>query len=263
MAARAPALFVSHGAPTELIGRGPWQTSLEILGRIDRPKAVVVMSAHWRTKSGFDIAFQSNFETIHDFSGFPEELSRFQYPAHGDLSLSKKCVELLSGAAMPSTLCETRGLDHGVYVPLHHMFRNADVPIIPIAINARATPQEIFRAGEILSPLRDEGVMICGSGGIVHNLGELSWDDQGRALPEPWASGFQTWVVETLDRRDYGSLCDFQTMAPEARRAHPTWEHFAPLLFVAGATSRFDALREVVFDDWTFGNLSMATWVYR
>lgn len=257
MAQRAPSIFISHGAPTELIQRGTWQFMLETIGREQQPRAVIVMSAHWRSRSGFDVAYQPAFETIHDFSGFPPELTRFSYPAKGHSDLAEQCVSLLSGAAMHSEHIGSRGLDHGVYVPLHHMWPNAHVPIIPVAIAAKASPQDVFRAGEILAPLRNEGVMIVGSGGMVHNLGELSWDHPESSKPQDWASTFQSWALNAIADRDFAALCDFRENAPGGAKAHPTWEHFAPLLFVCGAASAWGEAAEVLYDQWVYGSLSM------
>ena len=121
------------------------------------------------------------------------------------------------------------GLDHGVYVPLHHMWPTAKIPVIPIAIYSKATPQDIFRAGEILAPLRNEDVMVIGSGGLVHNLGQLDWQNPADSKPESWAIDFQSWALGVLRSRNFESLCDFKELAPEASKAHPTWEHLAPL----------------------------------
>lgn len=259
MTERAPAIFVSHGAPSVLIESGPWQLNLEMTGRsMNPPRAVIVMSAHWRSRGGFDVGFQPTFETIHDFSGFPEALSRFKYPAKGDKNLADQCVDLLKGAAFASTLETNRGLDHGTYVPLHFLWPKGDIPVIPVAISSRATPQEIFRAGEILAPLRNEGVMILGSGGMVHNLGDLAWELPNASQPEAWASEFETWVMTALADRDFAALCDFRENAPHAAQAHPTWEHFAPLFFVAGAASAWGEEYEELYKGWAYGNLSMA-----
>jgi 4,5-DOPA dioxygenase extradiol len=261
-ARRAPALFVSHGAPTELIRAGAWQTALEYFGLEVRPRAVVVMSAHWRSRSGFDVGYQSKFSTIHDFSGFPEALNQFAYPAAGDLNLAEQCVELLRGAAMPSVLVSNRGLDHGAYVPLVKMWPKADIPVIPVAISASAPPEDIFRAGEILAPLRREGVVIMGSGGMVHNLGDLAWNDEENQQPDSWAEEFHIWVRNALIRRDFNSLCGFLEQAPQGSRAHPTWEHFAPLLFACGASSAWDESFDEIYSSWSFKNLSMSCFTY-
>ena len=255
---KSPAVFVSHGAPTELIQRGPWQLAMETIGREVKPRAVIVMSAHWRSRAGFDVGYQAEFSTIHDFSGFPEELNRFRYPARGDANLADHCVALLQGAAFHSKRDESRGLDHGVYVPLAHLWPKADVPVIPVAISAHAAPQDVFRAGEILAPLRKEGVMIIGSGGMVHNLGELVWDKPSSSTPDPWAAAFQEWVLKALHDRDFSALCDFREHAPQGQKAHPTWEHFAPLLFVAGAASAWGEPLQELYEGWTYGSLSMS-----
>lgn len=255
---RAPAIFVSHGAPTELVLKGPWQLTMESIGREMSPEAVIVMSAHYRQASGFEVGYCPQFSTIHDFSGFPDELNRFQYPAKGHRDLAQQCVDLLTGAAIPTSLNTTRGLDHGSYVPLHHMWPKHNIPVIPVAIHAKASPQEIFRCGEILAPLRNEGVMILGSGGMVHNLGELAWESPSLSAPQDWANSFQSWVLNALRSRDFEGLCEFKVRGPDAKMAHPTWEHFAPLLFTAGAASAWGEDMVELYSGWTYGSLSMA-----
>lgn len=262
MAERSPALFVSHGAPTELLQSGAWQIAMETVGREIRPRAVIIMSAHWRSRNGFDVAYQTQFETIHDFDGFSPELSLFKYPAKGDLDLARQCVDLLNAASIRSNLEEHRGLDHGDYVPLRHLWKKADVPVISVAIPSKATATDVFRAGEILAPLRNEGVMVIGSGGMVHNLSELTRERLSDRDPELWAQEFQAWVLQVLRNRDFAALCNFQEEAPHAKKAHPTWEHFAPLLFTAGATSTsyesVDESMTELYSGWTYRNLSMA-----
>ena len=258
MTERAPALFISHGAPTVLIESGPWQISLEMTGREIKPRAVIIMSAHWRSRSGFDVGYQPTFDTIHDFSGFPEALNRFKYPAKGEKDLAEQCVDLLKGADFASVLEINRGMDHGSYVPLHFLWPKHDVPVIPVAISTKASPQEIFRAGEILAPLRNEGVLIIGSGGMVHNLGDLAWETPTAGSPEAWAAEFESWAMHALSDRDFGALCDFRENAPHANKAHPTWEHFAPLFFVAGAASAWDEEVQELYKGWAYRNLSMA-----
>ncbi len=255
---RSPAVFVSHGAPTELMQKGPWQLTMESIGREVSTQAVIVMSAHYRSATGFAVGYCPKFQTIHDFSGFPDELNQFQYPARGQQDFAERCVDLLHGASMDSKLETTRGLDHGVYVPLHHMWPKHNIPVIPIAISSKATAHEVFRCGEILAPLRNEGVMILGSGGLVHNLSKLEWEKPGLSAPEEWAVRFQSWALNVLRLRDFESLCDFKERGPDASVAHPTWEHFAPLLFAAGAASAWGEDMEELYSGWTYGSLSMS-----
>lgn len=259
---RIPAMFVSHGSPVELINKGPWQLAMESVGREVLPRAIIVMSAHYKSSAGFEVGHCSSFETIHDFSGFPEELYNFNYTAKGDFDLAQQCVDLLKSASIPSKMNESRGLDHGSYVPLCHMWPKAQVPVIPVAISSNATPHEIFRAGEILAPLRNEGLMILGSGGMVHNLRRLVWDNPGLVAPESWATSFQAWVLDVLRTRNFDTLCDFMEEGPEAQVAHPTWEHFAPLIFVAGAASAWSEELEELYSGWTYGSLSMESVYY-
>lgn len=258
MTDRAPSIFISHGAPSVLAEKGPWQLALEMIGRDTKPRAVVIMSAHWRSRQGFDVGYQPIFDTIHDFSGFSESLYQFKYPAPGHQDLSQQCVDLLKGAAYQSTLETGRGLDHGSYVPLHFLWPKAKVPVIPVAISTKASPQDIFRVGEILAPLRNEGVLILGSGGMVHNLGEVVDNDPHSEKPSDWAYEFESWVLKALIDRDFSALCDFREFAPHGKIAHPTWEHFAPLFFVAGAASAWDEELQELYRGWSFGSLSMS-----
>jgi 4,5-DOPA dioxygenase extradiol len=228
-----------------------------MFGLSTRPRAVIVMSAHWRSLQGFNVGFQPRFETMHDFTGFPDPLYQFKYPAIGERDLAQHCVDLLKGAAQPSELDLTRGLDHGVYVPLHFIWPRAEVPVIPLAISKKASPQEIFRVGEIIAPLRNEGVMVIGSGGLVHNLGRLFKSRSAEEHPESWAVEFEDWAMKALHDRDFTALCDFKEHAPHANDAHPTWEHLAPLFFTVGAASAWNESLQELYRGWSFGNLSM------
>jgi 4,5-DOPA dioxygenase extradiol len=228
-----PTLFISHGAPTFVIDPElPGDRLAEWARTLPRPKAILVVSAHWGTEApAVSIAAQP--ETIHDFHGFPPELYEMTYPAPGAPALAARVAELLEGAGIP-TARTTYGLDHGAWVPLKLMFPEAKIPVTQLALQPRKDPAHHFRLGEALLPLREEGVLIIGSGQVTHNLRELSWGaPKGEAMP--WAAAFAEWVHLRLMARDWPTLLAYRRQAPYAERAHPTDEHFLPLFVALGA----------------------------
>lgn len=231
---RQPAIFVSHGSPTLPLERGPAVDFLRSLGdQLGRPKAVLVASAHWDTETP-EVSAAEQPETIHDFYGFPPELYRLRYPAPGAPQLARRAAELLKAHGLPADLDPGRGLDHGAWTSLYHMYPEADIPVAQISIQSRLGPAHHVRLGEALRPLRDEGVLIMGSGGATHNLRELS-TQRGNPVPQPWVSEFNEWLAEAIlaGRRD--DLVGYRGKAPHAVRNHPTDEHLIPLFVALGA----------------------------
>ena len=233
MLARMPVLFVGHGSPMNAIEDNGWSRGFRALGaRLPRPRAILSVSAHWFVPGTF-LTVNERPETIHDFGGFPPALYELQYPAPGDLELARRAVGLLgTGRAAPSV---DWGLDHGTWSVLLHLFPAADVPVVQLSIHDRLPPAEHLALGRALAPLRDEGVLVLGSGNLVHNLGYAmrSWRRGDLSTPA-WANAFDTDVAGALERRDHEAL----TRAVESetgRMAHPTLDHYLPLLYAAGA----------------------------
>ena len=198
---------------------------------LERPRALLVVSAHW-TVGGPTIGSVTRRQLIYDFHGFPQALYKISYDAPGAPELAKR-VEALVGQSRVRRQ-EDRGLDHGVWVPLVHLFPSADVPVLQLSLPIQQSPQQLFDLGRRLAPLRGEGVLIAGSGNLTHNLRRMD----PRSGPTPnWAREFDEWCRECLDTKNFDALVQFRTKAPAVRENHPTEEHFLPLLVSTGAAS--------------------------
>lgn len=221
---RQPAIFFGHGSPMNALG-GPFAEGWRTLGEaVGKPEGVVMVSAHWET-DGLAVTAQEKPETLHDFGGFPAELHAMEYPAPGSPRLAARVADL-TGAA--PTL--EWGLDHGTWSVLAHVWPRADVPVVQLSLDRRLTPRQHFGLAGRLRPLREEGVVIAGSGDFVHNL--RTWKRTG-GEPYAWAAGFNEAVKAALVRGDDDALVDWLTLAEDAQLSVPTDEHFLPLLYVA------------------------------
>jgi 4,5-DOPA dioxygenase extradiol len=231
--ARMPVLFVGHGSPMNAIEDNVWSRGFRALAALlPRPKAILCVSAHWFVP-GTLLGANERPETIHDFSGFPPALSAVRYPAPGDVGLARRVVGLL-GAGRAATSTDW-GLDHGTWSVLLHLRPAADVPVVQLSLHEQLPPAEHLALGRALAPLRDEGVLVMGSGNLVHNLGQAmrSLRRGDRSTPA-WASAFDADVAQALERHDQ----DFLARAPDGetgRMSHPTLDHYLPLLYAAGA----------------------------
>lgn len=229
-----PSLFVSHGAPTFALDPGLAGQGLASLGRmLSRPEAILVVSPHWTTR-GVEVGTAVRPETIHDFGGFDPALYDIIYPANGQPEVAARALELLSQAGWPATANQHRGLDHGAWVPLLHLFPQADVPVFQVSMPLDLDSDSAFQLGRALSPLANEGVLIVGSGSLTHNLYEFrNRHDDGEA----YASEFSEWIRRAIMDGDQHRLLHALELAPHVRRAHPTTEHFLPLLVALGAAN--------------------------
>lgn len=230
--ARLPSLFVSHGAPTFALEPGQAGPALTALGRaLPRPEAVLVVSPHWMTPSP-RVGLAAKPQTIHDFGGFDAALYRIDYPAPGHPALARKTLETLAAAGWPALADERRGLDHGAWVPLRYLFPPADVPVIQVSLPSRLDAESAWAFGQALAPLADDGVLIVGSGSLTHNLADF----RGREGADlAYVTEFSDWVRQAVAAGDGARLRRTLAEAPQAARAHPTPEHFWPLLVAAGA----------------------------
>ncbi len=229
-----PTVFVSHGAPTFAIEPGLAGAQLRALGRaLGKPKAIVVVSPHWMTR-GVEITATPNPETVHDFGGFPRALYAIQYPAPGSPELAARTQQVLLASGIAASLDARRGLDHGAWVPLLHMYPDADVPVVQVSIPFDTVAAKALELGRALAPLAAQGVLIVGSGSLTHNLYEFRMGDAKEAS---YAREFSEWIREAVEKGDTQRLEQALEQAPHAARAHPTTEHFLPLLVAAGAAS--------------------------
>jgi 4,5-DOPA dioxygenase extradiol len=229
---RLPALFLGHGNPMNALQTNAWTRGWAALGRtLPRPRAVLSISAHWYIE-GTAVTAMDAPRTIHDFGGFPRELFAVRYPAPGDGALAAHVQRLL--APLPVTADQHWGLDHGTWSVLCHLFPQADVPVVQLSIDETQPPSFHYELGARLRPLREEGVLLLGSGDIVHNLHAYAW---GRHAQEPydWALRFEARVRELLGSGDHTPLIDYPALGPDAMLAVPTPEHYLPLLYVLGA----------------------------
>ena len=229
-----PALFLSHGAPTLAMANNAFTHSwAEIAVVLGRPESILVVSAHWDTPFPA-VTAAKRLETIHDFGGFPEALYRMRYEPPGAPALATRAGELLAAIGQAPAVDPDRGIDHGGWVPLRWMYPDADIPVTQLSIQSELGARHHLEIGRALAPLRDEGVLVIGSGGIVHNLGELDWEPGERA-PMPWAAAFAEWMADKAAQGADDELADYRKRAPNAERAHPTEDHLVPFFVALGA----------------------------
>ena len=229
-----PSLFLSHGAPTLPLTDAPARSFLSGLGgRLPRPKAVLVISAHWETASPAVSAVRRN-DTIHDFYGFPRQLYELTYPAPGSPSLAAEVANLLRASGLGCTIDDSRGLDHGAWVPLMLMYPDADIPVLQVSVQPHLGTAHHLRVGRALARLRGEGVLIIGSGSLTHDLSEF----RGQAVDAPapdWVTGFADWIDHALEAKRTDDLLAYRERAPFAVKNHPSEEHLLPMFAALGA----------------------------
>lgn len=227
-----PSVFVGHGAPTLALDREKGAELSAIASLFPEPRAVIVVSAHWESRAP-TLGTITQRPLLYDYTGFPEELYRIEYPAPPAADLSRRVESLLRPWNVARAL--ERGLDHGVWGPLVHMYPRANVPVLQVSLPGRLSGPDLLKIGAAMAPLRTEGVLVVGSGSLTHNLRLSRFEDP--APPPAWAVEFDTWCGEVLGRFDVDALADYRRRAPALHVAHPTEEHFLPLLIAAGAAS--------------------------
>lgn len=227
-----PAIFVGHGNPMNIVRQNQWTEGWKVLGAtFPRPKAILAVSAHWYITGTMLTAMKSP-RTIHDFAGFPQELYEIRYPAPGDHALAVRVQDFL--APIPAALDEEWGLDHGTWSVLYHIFPKADIPVVQLSIDRTQPPSFHYEIGKLLSPLRDEGVLILGSGNLVHNLHTYKWDRPDLGAFD-WASRFEEKVRGLLLTGKDTQLVDYPALGSESTLSVPTPDHYLPLLYVLGS----------------------------
>lgn len=255
---RLPTLFISHGAPTYALEPGIAGPQLTAATRqLPRPSAVLVVSPHWITPQP-RVATVARPGTIHDFSGFDPRLDDLRYPAPGHPALAGRALERLREAGWDAQADHRRGLDHGAWVPLRYLYPDADVPVFQVSMPGTLDAAAALAYGEALAPLADEGVLIVGSGSLTHNLYEFR---QGQADAVAYAQEFAAWIRDAVQAADRDRLARALALAPHARRAHPTEEHFLPLLIAFGA-ARATLPVTVLPGGIRHGVLSMESYVF-
>jgi len=253
-----PPLFVSHGPPTLIDEAVACRDFLATLGRaIGTPRAILCVSAHWETDAP-RLGAAARPETIHDFFGFPDALYRLRYAAPGSPDLARRAAELLGAAGFEAALDTARGLDHGAWAPLMLMYPAADIPVVQLSIGRDGDPARHLALGRALAPLPAEGVLVLASGNATHNLAERGRRDEPA---RGWARAFDDWLVRAVEAGRVDELLDYLDRAPEARRNHPTPDHYLPLLAALGAAGE-GARGRRIHASFLYATLSMAAFAF-
>jgi 4,5-DOPA dioxygenase extradiol len=259
--ARTPALFIGHGSPMNTLLDNPYTQAWAEIGKgfgAAKPRAILAISAHWYIH-GTAVTAMSMPKTIHDFGGFPQALFDYRYPAEGDPGLAAEVQKLL--APIGVALDQSWGLDHGTWSVLAHVFPQADVPVVQLSIDRTKPAAWHYELGKKLAPLRDERVLILGSGDVVHNLrliDRAAMMGAGGGTPPTWATSFNDHIRAAIAEGDDGAVVDFEKFGEAARLSVPTPEHYLPLLYVLGAREKGEATRFPV-DGIDLGTISMMT----
>ena len=255
MSAILPAIFFGHGNPMNAVSANIYTAGWRNIGELTpRPKAILSISAHWFVP-GTGVTIGTAPKTIHDFGGFPRELYQVQYPAPGDPELARRVHKMLQ--PLPVSFDTSWGLDHGTWSVLNHVYPDANVPVVQLSIDETQSASFHFEIGRRLAPLRAEGVLIVGSGNLVHNLHAYAW---GRHMPDPydWAIRFELEAKEMMIAGEYEPLIDYEKLGPEAKLSIPTPDHYLPLLYVIGARQADEAISFPV-EGVDGGSISMLT----
>lgn len=250
-----PVLFVGHGSPMNAIEDNEYSRSWSALGKLlPKPSAILSVSAHWFTR-GTKVNDSPSPAMIYDMYGFPEELYQLKYPAPGSPELAYR-VKALIGEHV--SIDNNWGIDHGTWSVLNRVYPKADVPIVQLSVNAMLTPEEHYIIGQKLKPLRDEGVLVFGSGNVVHNLARVDWRmNEG----QPWAHEFDRYIEDAIFRKDNDAVLHFDRAGQSAELSVPTMDHFAPLLYVLGASDENDVV-STLNADCTLGSMCMASYLF-
>lgn len=254
---KMPALFIGHGSPMNAISDNEFVREMKAQGaQLSTPKAIVVVSAHWETK-GTLVTAMENPRTIHDFGGFPDELFQQQYPAPGHPELAKEISTLIQPQNTVG-LDEKWGLDHGAWTVVKHLFPKANVPVIQLSIDYTKDAQYHYELAKQLHQLRDKGILIVGSGNIVHNLGKIAWDKINENYGYDWAIEMNESVKESILNGDHQALIDFNKQGKAFNLSIPTPEHFLPLLYTLGVKGKNEKV-SLFNDQYLGGSLSMTS----
>lgn len=257
-----PSFFIAHGAPLLAIEDNAYTKYLTQLGQsLPRPKAAVIFSAHWISMIQ-QVSEVDQYETIHDFGGFPEILYQQKYPARGNNQVAKEMEELFTQNDIPFEVENERGLDHGAWVVLSMLYPDADIPVISMSVNPFLTPEEQYKIGRALTALREKDVLVIGSGGTVHNLRGVKWENN-YGPDDQWALDFDQWLEQQLKNWDLDTLFNYATLAPSANLAVPPYgrEHFVPIFYAMGAAND-QKQATLLHRSYRYGNLSHSIWQF-
>ena len=248
---RLPAIFFGHGNPMNALEKNPWTERWRRLGeRIPRPRAILCVSAHWYVPA-LAVTSATSPATIHDFGGFPRALHEVQYASAGSPELARRVAQLLGPAEVSQDA--DWGLDHGTWSVLAHVFPQADIPVVQLSLDSRRPPRWHFETAKRLAPLRDEGVLIVGSGFMTHGLPFIGEYFAGKPGAPQWSKDFDLWAAEALASGDLDTLFAFREKAPGMPFAHPTVEHFAPLFVTLGAAAKPDDAPRTAIEGFFIG----------
>jgi 4,5-DOPA dioxygenase extradiol len=254
-----PAVFLSHGAPDLPIRSGAANDFLRSLHQFfPTPRAILVISAHWNSNI-LTVSTATNPRTIHDFSGFPQALYELNYPALGSPELAERVVTLLAQSGIVCEIDRSRGFDHGTWTPLILAYPAAEIPVVQMSIQYYRDAVYHWQLGQTLASLRQEGVLIVGSGSATHNLSAFGHDYAARPLP--WVEKFDNWLASTIEQGDWNSLLHYRELAPYAQENHPTSEHLLPL-FVALGAGGTNPTGKTLHRSYTYGAFSMAAYSF-
>lgn len=244
-------LFLAHGSPMMSIEEDDYTEFLNNLGNKIKPKAIVVFTPHWDSEILTISASDSIYDTLYDFYGFPEELYKVKYQAKGSSIIASKVEEKLTSQGIKVNRDLNRGLDHGAWTLLKHLYPRADVPIVQVSINSELSIEEQIKIGDALKTLGDEDILVIGSGNTVHNLNLVNFE---AVSSDSWAEEFDDWLINRLKENDFNSLYNYKDLAPNASLAVPNPDHFAPLFIALGSSSLL--IPRVIFREYELGNLS-------
>ncbi|SDH27439.1 4,5-DOPA dioxygenase extradiol [Alteribacillus persepolensis] len=257
-----PAFFIAHGAPLLALENNEYTQAIQQLREeFPRPKAIVLFSAHWEAPVQM-VSNANDYDTIHDFGGFPDELHRMQYPAHGDPALAEDITQLFDHYHIDYSVNSQRGLDHGAWVVLNILYPDADIPVISMSVNPHLSPADQYHIGRALASLREQDIMVIGSGGTVHNLmmARMDLDDD---IVDSWVPEFEAWLNEKVKNWDTEALFDYEQQAPHASKAVPPFgkEHFIPLFYAMGAADN-NKTAMLRHQSYRYRNLSHTIWQF-
>jgi 4,5-DOPA dioxygenase extradiol len=252
-----PTLFIGHGSPMNAIEDNEYSETWKKIGEIiPRPDMILSVSAHWYTKGSL-VNDEKKPNIVYDMYGFPEELYDIKYTPPGSPDLAQRTMQIVSSAKV--TVDNSWGIDHGTWSVLCRMFPDGDIPLIQLSVDAHAKPETHYQIGKELSALRNEGILILGSGNVVHNLGRINFSMEGKGFD--WAYEFDKYIGDSIREKNIDNIINFHNAGSSAQIAFPYPDHFYPLLYVLGASDEKDKL-SVFCESCTYGSLSMTSYLF-